>query len=78
MSKWIQVGDQRLNLDAIWAMKWGADSLEVYVPGAPTPQRFEGEVAQKIWDHGQGEVWEAPKPKRASGKPIEPSRRGRR
>ena len=54
MAKWVQVGDQRLNLDAIWALKWGKECLEVYLPG-------EGQLAQKIWDHAQGEVWEKPK-----------------
>lgn len=68
MAKWIQVGDQRLNLDAVWALKWGRDSLEVYLPGAATPQKFEGQLAQKIWDAARGEVWEKPKLKRTRGK----------
>ena len=61
MAKWVQVGDQRLNLDAIWALKWGKECLEVYLPGAAAPQKFEGQLAQQIWDHAQGEVWEKPK-----------------
>jgi hypothetical protein len=68
MPKWIQVGDQRLNLDAIWALKWGTDCLEVYLPGVPTPQRFEGELAQRIWDYARAEVWEQPKLKKPGGK----------
>jgi hypothetical protein len=72
MPKWVQVGDQRFNLDAIWALKWGADFLAVFVPGSATPRRFEGQVAQKIWDYAQGEVWETPE------KPRRTSRGGRR
>ena len=66
MAKWVQVGDQRLNLDAIWAVKWGKDFLAVFVPGSATPRRFEGQVAQKIWDYAQGEVWEESKQKKSS------------
>ena len=68
MAKWIQVGDRRLNLDAIWALKWGEDALEVYLPGAAAAQKFEGQLAQKIWDWAQGEVWEKPKLKKRAGK----------
>ena len=80
MAKWIQVGDQRLNLDSIWALKWGTDSLEVYLPGAATPQRFEGQLAQQIWDHAEGEVWEKPRLKKPGGrtKVIDPSHAAQR
>ena len=78
MPKWVQVGDQRLNLDAIWAMKWGKDFLAVYVPGAPTPQKYEGQVAQKIWDYAQGEVWEQPKKPGGTTKVVDSSRGGRK
>ena len=78
MAKWVQVGDQRLNLDAIWAMKWGKDFLAVYVPGYLTPQRFEGQVAQRIWDYGQGEVWEAPRKPGGKTKVVDSSRGGRK
>ena len=78
MPKWVQVGDQRLNLDAIWALKWGKNALEVFVPGAPTPQKFEGQVAQKIWDYAQAEVWEEPKKPGGKSKDVDSSRGGRK
>ena len=42
------------------------DFLAVFVPGSATPRRFEGQVAQKIWDYAQGEVWEESKQKKSS------------
>ena len=46
-----------------------------YLPGAATPQKFEGQLAQKIWDYAQGEEWEIPRLKKPGGvsKVIDPS-----
>jgi hypothetical protein len=78
MPKWIQVGEQRLNLDAVWAMKWERDCLAVYVPGAPRPQKFEGQVAQRMWDYAQGEVWEQPPKRDGKTRVVDSSRAGRK
>ena len=78
MPKWVQVGDQRLNLDAIWALKWGKDFLVVYVSGSRTPLKFEGQVAQKMWDYARGEVWEQPRKAGGKTKVVDSSRGGRK
>ena len=40
------------------------------MPGSATAWKFEGQVAQKIWDYAQGEVWDAIRPLVALGLAI--------
>lgn len=54
MAHWVQIGDRKLNMDQICAIRKAGDSVYVVFPGLSEAQanehfEFKGDDAKKLW-----------------------------
>ena len=54
MAHWVQIGDRKLNLDQVCAIRKAGDSVLVIFPGlsdkdVPEHAEFKGDDAKKLW-----------------------------